>query len=113
MQLIVLIALATILGAYVGKNPEALGELYQQLIKWAAVLSSPFWLGAGFWGVVACFLLYQSFFVAVRNISEGKDVWFIDQETWLGEQVVKYLGDIGGKLLFFIEILFAIFLLIV
>lgn len=112
MILVLLIALAAALGWYVGKNPLELNTTVLQGIKWVIVLSSLFWLG-GLFNMIAVFLLYQSFFVAARNIAEGKDIWFIDEETFIGDIVTKHLGETAGRTLFFIEVLIAILIILV
>lgn len=112
MSLIALVLLAILLGGYVGKNPDAISTGWLQLIKWGISISSLMWLGAGIFGILAVFLVYQSFFTVVKNQAEGNSIWFIDEETWVGENIVKYLGKAGGKILFFLEILLAVIILI-
>jgi len=112
ISIFVLIVLALLLGSYEGKNPGEFDSAFQLTIKWAAALTSPLWLGVGLLGMFAVFLIYQTFFTAAKNISIGESIWFIDKETWLAQYIVKYTGEIGGKVLFFIEIFLAIIILL-
>lgn len=110
MSLIALIILAAVMGW-----AEALKKLdiaWVQTIKWVVTLSAFFWLG-GITAVLAVFLIFQSVYIPVRNKYEGKDIWFIDKESWLGELVSKYLGDVGGRVVYISQFILAVLILLV
>lgn len=110
MQLIFLVILAIVAGW-----AEALKKvdiLVIQSAKWIVALSAPLWLG-GFWSILAVFLIFQAVYIPVRNKFQGKDIWFIDKETWVGELITKYLGDISGRVLYIAEFVLAVLILLV
>ena len=111
MLLLLLIAFAFGLGWYIGKNPNELNVIVLQGIKWLCILSSLFWMG-GLFNLLAVFILYQCFFTVARNLAQGKEAWYVDEDTWLGEIVTKYFGETGGKILFFAELLLALLIII-
>ncbi len=111
MILFLLIAFAAGLGWYIGKNPDELNVVVLQGIKWFCILSSLIWMG-GLFNLLAVFILYQCFFTAARNLAQGKEAWYVDEDTWLGEIVTKYWGVSGGKTLFIAELIIAFLIIL-
>jgi hypothetical protein len=109
ISLLALIALAAFIGYKEAKEQIAI-ELVQTT-KWVVALSAPLWLG-GLLSIVAVFLLFQAVYIPVRNKFQGKPIWFIDEETYIGSKITQYLGQDGGRILFFIELFLAILLLV-
>jgi hypothetical protein len=112
ISIFVLIVLAFLLGSHEGKNPGALDPALQVTVKWGIALTSPLWLGVGLFGMFAVFLLYQLCYSVAKNISEGASFWFIDEDSWVGALVVKYLGKDGGRILFIAEAVLILIILV-
>jgi hypothetical protein len=118
MSLIALIILAVFLGW--AEAVKKLDIAWIQTAKYAVTLSAPLWLG-GFWSILAVFLLFQAIYIPVRNKFQGKDIWFIDKETWFGETIVNFLDHYfgeyfakwGGRVLYIAEFVLAILILLV
>lgn len=111
-MILTLLALLTIGIAYTyAKFPEKFDPTVVEIVRWLIVIVAWFNLGSVLDGIAA-FLIAQALYTPAYNYFSGKDVWFIDNDTWLGKQIIKYLGEGSGKVWFWVQLGVAIVLII-
>lgn len=82
-----------------------------EVVRWLIVLGAWFLMG-GLLNLVALILVSQIFYTPTLNYFNKEDLWFIDNDTWLGQQTIKYLGEGSGQVLFWVEVGAAIILIL-
>jgi hypothetical protein len=113
MILILIAILSAITAYYYAKNEEKFDGTWVELLRWALVFVGWGLLGSEFPNLIISFLVTQAIYVPVYNYFSGKDIWFIDNDTWLGKQIINYLGEGAGRVWFFTQLAAAIALIII
>lgn len=112
-SLIALAILTAILAWYRATKPLAIDPVLGQVARYGIVIVGWILLGGGLLNILASFLLTNAIYQVVFNKYSGNDLWFFDDDTWLGKQVVKYLGEGSGQVWFFIQLIAAILIVLI
>lgn len=97
---------------FVATREEPIDTTIVEITRWVLVILGAYLLSNGILGFIAVFLFTQALYVPVFNKFSGKETWFIDDDTWLGRQIIEYLGEGSGRVWFWIQVVAAIILLI-
>lgn len=112
IQLLLIAAVAISVAWWAAKRPESADPTWLELVRWAVVVAGWAILGSDFVNLLLSFLVTQAVYVPAFNYWTGKDIWFIDNDTWLGKLIVKYLGEGSGRVWFWVQLAAAAVLLI-
>lgn len=112
MSIIILILLNLALAYAAAKFPIKLNGTFLEIVRWVVVLIGWALIGDGLLNGLASFLVSQAVYVAAYNKLSGKDIWFIEDDTWYGKLAIKYLGEGSGKVLFYGQLAVGILLII-
>lgn len=108
---LLILSTAALAWAY-AKYPEKFNETLVEIIRWGIVALAWHQIG-GLLGFLPAFLIAQSTYTPVYNYFVGRDIWFTEDDTWYGKLVIKYLGNVSGRVLFIGQLLIGIALLII
>ena len=110
-MILLLLAIAIGLIAYVAAKRPLIDNTWIEVARWAAVGLAWLFIG-GILNGLAIFLLAQTLYNPLYNYFTGRDVWFIEDDTWYGKLAVKYLGENYGKTLFWIQLIIALVIIL-
>lgn len=111
IALIALGFLSILLAWYVSKYDAP--DLIIIAAKLGAAISSLIWLKVSLISMLGVLLFIQAIYVPAKNYFDGRNIWFMDNQSWIGQILTHYLGHIAGRTFYIVQLIFAIILIFI